>query len=59
MSAQTVFCEKCAGVISYPYATPGQPCLPTEFLRVGLCDSCRPWKHEAVLNKETHNDPQN
>ena len=62
MSApQTIFCEKCLAVRSYPFTMPGEPYVPVEFLIKGLCDSCRPWKHEAIipLNKETHNDPQN
>ena len=58
---QTIFCEKCLAVRSYPYATPGEPYVSTIFLRVGLCDSCRLWKYETIipLNKEPQNDPQN
>ena len=59
ISPQTVFCMKCGSVRSYPFTTPGQPYVPVEILRMGLCDGCLPWKHESVLNKETHNDPQN
>lgn len=47
----TIYCRKCGGVISYPYAYPGKPYEPVTFIREGLCDSCRPWKDE-VLKKQ-------
>lgn len=43
---ETIFCEKCGNVIRYPFAQPGQPFVPVAFKRDGLCDSCKPWKHE-------------
>lgn len=49
MSApQTIFCAKCVSVRSYPFATSGQPTVPVEFVRRGLCDSCKPWAHEII-----------
>ena len=56
---QTIFCEKCLAVRSYPYATPGHPYVEPEFVHRGLCDSCLPWKHEiqpALRREHTTDD---
>lgn len=51
----TTFCEECGHVISYPYAQP--PFEPVTFIREGLCNSCRPWKHEIEAQSTKESQP--